>query len=436
MFDDAPLETRPQSVFEGDWRKRLDVIVATMREMSSQSDPQAMVRAYGRRMSELIPTDGRLSLSRRGLVYPQYRITRYSGWTEEINPWKSPERLPLLEGGILADLIYADEPRIIDDLDVSPNDPAAEYLGTTRSMVAIPMFDQGASLNMVLLMRDEPHAFQRENFPEMVWVSNLFGRATSSLVMAERLDAAYKMVDREMKAVAEIQHSLLPAELPSIPNLGLAVDYRTSRRAGGDYYDFFPLPDGRWGILIADVSGHGTPAAVVMAITHSIAHMYPGEATSPAEFLNFLNKHLSTRYTNDSGTFVTAFYAIYDPALRKITYSSAGHNPPRLRRCASGTVLSLDGAGHLPLGVATDTRYQESSEQLLPGDRILFYTDGVTEAQNKAGDLFGIERIDRVLSQCAADADQLLGRLLHSVEEFTDHGPPSDDRTMLVADVR
>src|SRR5262245_18652110 len=102
------------SALEDDWRKRLDVIVSTMREMSRQTDPQAMVRAYGRRIGELIPTDGRISLSRRGLSYPQYRITRYSGWTDEINPWKSPERLPLLEGGLLADLIYSDQPRIID----------------------------------------------------------------------------------------------------------------------------------------------------------------------------------------------------------------------------------------------------------------------------------------------------------------------------------
>jgi sigma-B regulation protein RsbU (phosphoserine phosphatase) len=289
---------------------------------------------------------------------------------------------------------------------------------------------------MVVLMRDEPRAFSREHFPEMVWVSNLFGKATSSLVMAERVEAAYKMVDREMKAVAEIQHSLLPSALPSIPNMGLAVDYRTSHRAGGDYYDFFPLPDGRWGILIADVSGHGTPAAVVMAITHSIAHMYPGEATSPAEFLGFLNKHLASRYTNENGTFVTAYYGIYDPKNRTITYSSAGHNPPRLRRCACGTVFSLDEAGHLPLGVSEETRYHESTARLLQGDRILFYTDGVVEAQNKAGELFGMTRVDEVLRHCAADAQDLLQRVLNRLEEFTEGATPSDDRTMLVADVR
>ena len=88
----------------------------------------------------------------------------------------------------------------------------------------------------------------------MVWMSNLFGRATHNLVLAEELKAAYEIVDRELKIVADIQRSLLPSPLPKIPTLGLAAHYQTSQWAGGDYYDFFPLPDGHWGILIADVS--------------------------------------------------------------------------------------------------------------------------------------------------------------------------------------
>src|SRR5207253_1299364 len=103
-----------------------------------------------------------------------------------------------------------------------------------------------------------------------VWLSNLFGRATHNLVLAEELRQAYEAVDRELVAVADIQRSLLPAKLPKIPTMDLAAHYQTSRRAGGDYYDFFPLAEGKWGIIVADVSGHGTPAAVLMAITHCI----------------------------------------------------------------------------------------------------------------------------------------------------------------------
>ncbi len=109
-------------------------------------------------------------------------------------------------------------------------------------------------------------------------MSNLFGRATHNLVLSDQLKVAYEAVDYEMKVVADIQRSLLPMQMPSIPTLSLAAHYQTSHRAGGDYYDFFPLPDGKWGILIADVSGHGTPAAVLMAVTHSLAHTLPRPA--------------------------------------------------------------------------------------------------------------------------------------------------------------
>src|SRR5436309_3311908 len=199
-------------------------------------------------------------------------------------------------------------------------------------------------------------------------MSNLFGRATHNLVLSEELKKAYEAVDYELKVVADIQRSLLPRELPQIPNLSLAAHYQTSRRAGGDYYDFFPLPNGQWGILITDVSGHGTPAAVLMAITHSIAHTYPGPPTPPAMMLNYVNRHLCCRYSIQSDTFVTAFYGVYDPATRTISYSSAGHPPPRLKRCADGSLALLDGHHGLPLGIMPEENYPEGRWQLVPGD--------------------------------------------------------------------
>jgi sigma-B regulation protein RsbU (phosphoserine phosphatase) len=249
------------------WRERLAFIVETMRDMSRQTDPQAMVRAYGMRMRQLMQTDRSVSLSRRDMPPKKYRITRSSMWREEINPWQEKDRLPILEGGLLGELIYGDEPQIIDNLQVSSNDPAAEYFAGMGSLIAIPNFDQGIALNMVVLMRKEPASFQPEQLPMWVWMSNLFGPATHNLVLSAEVKKAYEAVDYELKVVADIQRSLLPKALPRIPNVQLAAHYQTSRRAGGDYYDFFPLPNGQWGILIADVSGHGTPAAVLMAIT-------------------------------------------------------------------------------------------------------------------------------------------------------------------------
>src|SRR5262249_28610404 len=157
-----------------DWRERLALVVATMREMSSQTDPQEMGRAYRQRMRRLLPIDNAVSLSRRDLAWPRYRITRSTLWNEEINPWKEKDRVPVHEGGLLAELIYGDEPRLFDDLRVGPGDPAAGYLAGHRSVLAVPLYDGGVALNMVLLMRREPGAFRPEQFPEVVWMSNLF----------------------------------------------------------------------------------------------------------------------------------------------------------------------------------------------------------------------------------------------------------------------
>jgi phosphoserine phosphatase RsbU/P len=418
------------------WQQRLTVIVETMRDISRQTDPQAMVRAYGARMRQLLPIDRRLSLSRRDLVYPRYRITRSTTWTEEVNPWKDKDRLPLLEGGLLAQLIYGDQPHVFDDLEVPADDPAYDYLSGHRSLLAIPMYDQGAALNMVILMQKERAAFPGEQIPNLVWHSNLFGRATSNLVLSEELQRAYSALDHELQVVANIQRSLLPAQLPSIPSLDLATFYRPSRRAGGDYYDFFPLPGGQWGILIADVSGHGTPAAVLMAVTHSIAHAHPGPPTPPGVLLGYVNGHLARRYTNSSGAFVTAFYGIYDPARRHLTYACAGHNPPRLKRCQDGTLAVLDQAGGLPLGLLEAEEYPDCALPLQPGDQIIFYTDGITEAHNPAGEQFGTRRLDQALENCTLTASGLLNTVLETVERFTAGHPAHDDRTVIVARVR
>jgi sigma-B regulation protein RsbU (phosphoserine phosphatase) len=430
--------TAPRGLFDEvahDWRERLDLIVETMKEMSRQTDPQEMSRAYGKRMRSLRPTDRSMSISRRDLKSPWFRVTRSSLWKEDVNPWKERDRLPLLKGGLLADLIYDDEPVLFDEVQVSDDDPAAEYLEGMRSLLAIPMYDRGVALNMVLLMREEANAFNREDFPEIVWMANLFGRATHNLVLSDQLKSAYEAVDYEMKVVADIQRSLLPKRMPNIPTMSLAAHYQTSHRAGGDYYDFFPLPDGKWGILIADVSGHGTPAAVLMAVTHSLAHTYPGPPTPPGRMLDHVNHHLAALYTSQSDTFVTAFYGIYDPADRSLTYASAGHNPPRLKRCVDGTLALLNGVAGLPLGIAPHQTYRERTHQLVPGDQLVLYTDGITEAHNEHGEMFGLERMDKVLENCSVRASDLLESVLAALKEFIGSQPAHDDQTLLVAKI-
>jgi phosphoserine phosphatase RsbU/P len=420
------------------WEQRLAFVVDTMREISRQTDPQAMVQAYGRRMRLVMPSDRTLSLSRRDLDRPQFRVTRSSEWDGSLNPWRQRDRLPVLDGGLVAELLYGDLPVIVNDLPdrVSPTDPARQHLAGMGSLVFVPLYDHGVALNAVVLLRRGRDAFVPDLLPQHVWMANLFGRATHNLVLSDEVKRAYETLDREMQVVADIQRSLLPARLPDVPTLELAAHYQTSRRAGGDYYDFFPLPDGRWGILLADVSGHGTPAAVLMAITHSIAHTLSGPPAPPSRLLAFINDHLAARYTTDSGTFVTAFYGIYDPAARVLTYASAGHNPPRVGRCDGAHVRAIDRNGSLPLGIEPAVRYDDTVEHLATGDFLLLYTDGITEARAPDGELFGIDRLDAVIAECSGGAQNLVDMVLRAVANFTNGRAPNDDRTLLVAQVK
>lgn len=424
-----------QPGMDEDWCKRLNAVIQTMRELSRQTDPQEMVRSYARRMQQLMPVDRRISLSRRGLKYPQVRVTRFSEWEEEINPWKEPDRLPIIDRGLLSELIYDDVPRVISNLELASDDPAAEYLAGQRSLMSLPLYDGGEAINMVIVARNVPNGFPVEDLPERVWMSNLFGRAAQNLVIAEERDEAFRQIDRELQTVADIQRSLLPQDMPSIPTLKIAAHYQTSRRAGGDYYDLFQLPGNRWGMLIADVSGHGTPAAVMMAVTHCIAHIYPGDPMPPSLLLKFLNQELTKHYTSKSGHFVTAFYGIYDAAARHLTYASAGHNPPRLLRCGTEAVHSLDEANMPPLGFMPDIDYHDREVQLEIGDRLVLYTDGIVEAHSQTGELYGTDRLDNALCQCAGNAHQSLDRVINDLKDFTAGNPLADDRTLLIADV-
>lgn len=407
-----------------------------IREMSRQSDPQEMVRAYGDRVRRLLPVDRRIALSRRDLATPEFRITRFSEWPEVINPWKEKHRLPLLSGGLFAELIYSNQPVILDHLDIDPSDPAYPYLEGQKSLMAIPMLDHGESLNMVISTRTQERGFDQERLPDAFWLANLFGRATHNLVLKEEVRSAYDAVDRELKVVSSIQRALLPRTMPEIRGIELAAVYETSQRAGGDYYDFFPLDNDRWGLLIADVSGHGTPAAVLMAITHSIAHLCPDDRGRPEQLLSFLNRHLADRYTSSLDAFVTAFYGVYDPATSTLTYSSAGHNPPRWWQCVSQSASGLELATGLPLGMFADADYESAQVRLGVGDRVVLYTDGITEASGRSGEQFGLSRLDDAIAgACRSGAMDIKTAIMRQLDLHMNGDRPGDDRTLVVMKV-
>ena len=416
------------------WRARLAVSVDVMRELSRYTNSEEMYHVFVRRMSQLYPTSRQISLSRKAMRWPNFRVTRYNLWPERVNPRTEAHLLPNLRGGLLADLLYADEPRVIDDLQLNANDPAYDYLADQRSLLAIPLFENGEATNMVIVTREETSAFPREQVPELVWMSNLFGRAMETLALTERLKSANESAAYELKVIAELQHSLLPGRLPELPGLELAVHYQPANQSGGDYYDFFPLPNGRLGILIADVSGHGTPAAVLMSITHSLAHAYAVPPESPGLFLAYLNMHLAKRYTVAHGHFITAFYGVFDPNASTLTYANAGHLPPRIHTRATQKWVPIPANLGLPLGVNIgQAAYPERTLPFDTDSTLMLFTDGITEANDRFAEPFGSFGLDAALEDCdACSSQQIVAAVIDRLKQFTLNAPLEDDRTLVV----
>jgi sigma-B regulation protein RsbU (phosphoserine phosphatase) len=407
--------------------RRIDDLVM---EMSAQDDPEGLVRVFARQGSFLIHRDGFLSLSRRDLAAPYYRLTRSWRWREPINPWTEPHRLPQFDRGLLGELLYVGKPAILNHLEVEPDDPAREHLEGMRSLACVPSYDHGEPLNMVVVLSREPDAYAAADLENLLLHANLLGRAVNNLVLAQQLDEAYSKLDEEMRQAGRVQRELLPAELPAIDGLDLAASYVTCSRAGGDYYHVLPLPDGRWGLFLADVSGHGVAAAVGTAMLHALLHSRPEPGAPPGRVLAHLHRHL-VRVAPD-GMFATAFYAIYDPASRRVTYSLAGHPLPLLRR-KGHNVSELEPTGGLPLGVAGPGTWGEQEVVLAPGDGLLTYTDGIVEGMNAAGEMFGKERLADVVSLGPRRARRLVQHVERHYQNYRGDALDMDDRTLLAA---
>jgi sigma-B regulation protein RsbU (phosphoserine phosphatase) len=199
---------------------------------------------------------------------------------------------------------------------------------------------------------------------------------------------------------------------------------------GGDFYDYIELPDGEIGLVIADVSGHGVPAAFFMAVARTNLHELALHHIDPGECLAQTNDALCAQ--NPLDLFVTVFYCVLNPKSGVLRYANGGHNPPYIRRAAAG-VETLRGAGGLVLGAMPGGRYPTHTVQLLPGDRLVLFTDGVTEAFNPAEELYGAQRLaDEVHVHGGGTPAALVERICQSVTNFAGTAPQSDDITLTV----
>lgn len=249
--------------------------------------------------------------------------------------------------------------------------------------------------------------------------------------LAEQLLVANEQLDREARAVGRLQTGMLPVALPHLPGHEWSVHYETSTRAGGDYYDFAALPDDRTAMLVADASGHGPAAAVLMAVTRAVFQEVAPHEAAPAGALAAMNRALCRLLP--SGWFVTAAYLVYDPRADAFEYSLAGHPPPLVVRREPWRVETLEPRGGLMLGPFPGATFAAGRARLGPGDALVLCTDGLAEAADPAGALLGEEAVATALAAGGpADARTLRDRLLARVRRHRGGAPASDDLTLLV----
>jgi sigma-B regulation protein RsbU (phosphoserine phosphatase) len=240
-------------------------------------------------------------------------------------------------------------------------------------------------------------------------------------------------LERELQVAREVQAGLLPRETPHVPGWEFVARWQPARQVAGDYYDFIPIENEQLGLVIADVTDKGMPAALFMALTRSIVRASVARAPSPAEGIAHANRLICADASG--GMFVTLFYALLDPAASEVTYVNAGHNPPLLCRAGQGQLAELTLTG-MPLGIDADASYAQRTLHLNPGDMIVFYTDGVTDATDAQLGEFGMERLRRVaLDQRHAPAAEIMAALTQALDAFTGSAAPFDDIAIIVAKV-
>src|SRR5215210_6579494 len=249
---------------------------------------------------------------------------------------------------------------------------------------------------------------------------------TQQRLEQERIER--ERAEQELRVARSIQQASLPKEVPALEGWQLSPFYRPAREVGGDFYDFFELKYGRLGIVVGDATGHGVPAALVMASARSMLRAVAQASDSPGEALRRVNDPLATDIP--SNMFVTCFYAILEPKSGSLSYANAGHDLPC---CCHDEHAAIElSARGMPLGLMPQMSYEENETVLVAGENVLFYTDGLIEAHNPRGQMFGTPRLRDLLSKHPMDATDLSVTLIEELERFTGEGwEQEDDITLL-----
>lgn len=338
------------------------------------------------------------------------------------------------------------------ELDISPGDPLLAYLQSTSGAIdlsrlslgspaleklrqagvtlVVPLVSQGELIGMINL---GPRLSEQEySSDDRKLLGDLATQAAPSvrvaqLVSRQRQEAREReRIEQELRVARLIQQTLLPRDVPSVAGWRVAAHYQPAREVGGDFYDFMYFDDGRLGIVVGDVTDKGVPAALVMATTRTLLRSAAERLVSPGRVLERVNDLLHEDIPPKM--FVTCLYAMLDPQTGTLCYANAGHDLPYVR--GAGPVRELRATG-MPLGLMPGMTYEEKETTLACGDTVLFYSDGLAEAHDPAGEMFGFPRLQALLGTYDQESD-LITYALDALVRFTGPGWEQEDDVTLV----
>ncbi len=298
-----------------------------------------------------------------------------------------------------------------------------------RSILAVPLQTNDQVIGLIYL--DQPNHirdFSREDLNLLTVMANVAAIRIEHARLNE-IEAVERAMQKEMEQAAQIQQRLFPADAPKADGVDIAARAVPARHCGGDYYDFIRFPDGKIAMMVGDVAGKGMPASLLMSSLQARVHVLFEDSHEIGEKIGKLNK--ATCGNCPDNRFITFFFGVYDPTTGEIVYTSAGHNPPVLVRATGGYELLTGGS--VMLGILSMAKYDEYRAKLEPGDVLVMFSDGVTEAPNPNDEEYGEDRLATLVAELSArPAKEIVDAIHSSVHEFTEGAPPADDITVVV----
>jgi serine phosphatase RsbU (regulator of sigma subunit) len=414
------------------------VLLDLSQQLLSRRDLDELMNFIVEEVRELVSADACAIL----LTGPEPGMLTFraaAGW--RIDPVSAGYRIPADETTGSGRVMRSQETRLLEDVaDEAPPLWTAEWLESEGFQAAaiVPLVAGDESIGTLVIDSRRPRRFTETE----VRLLRLMANQAAIAIENARLqleEIQRQRMEEELDVARKIQLSMLPAETPQIPGWQFATYFEAARQVGGDFYDLFQLPgeDGRWGVVMADVSDKGVPAALYMALSRTTIRNIALRGRNPAEVLSFANRFLQEDSRADM--LLTAFYGELDTRDGRLTYANAGHNPPLWWHFSDSGAAEFAGVStRCPLlGVFLELEVPIETIVLAPGDVLIMYTDGITEAINDNYEEFGLERLESLIvhtlhAEPASTAGQLRDVIRKAVEVFVGNMMQYDDMTLLI----